>query len=350
MSDELAKKILIEAARCVDDRNWDAAVNAFERLARVRPLDPKVIYNKGVAYTRLMRFSEAKADFVRAIELENNYPLARNSYKEICNELTEIPNPLLMPTESAEKENIDNQLSVFNPITEDVPVVNIIPEPEPVILTSEEKDEIDWDKFEETGTVTIGASANIEPYVENTPAVDIPQSNINPEPDFNIFDDGIETSNAITSYEGESSFIFDEAEEPIIEKIEPINDFVITAANGITFDLNDTTTETNDKVGFKSPLETNNLDFLPAEEDLVSTKPFNPTIPDYDIIDIRTPLETANIDYIPMDAEVNKINIEPEKPISFQFEEAPEPLTINDNDDADGNEGKGRKIIFDLDA
>ncbi|MEI6519729.1 MAG: hypothetical protein WCO98_06780 [bacterium] len=350
MSDELAKKILVEVTRCVNDRNWDLAVNAFERLARIRPLDPKVIYNKGVAYTRLLRFSEAKADFVRAIELENNYPLARNSYREICIELSEIPNPLLMPTEEPVKV-VENEIPVIQE-SEIPPVIPIVEEPAVENIPAVENDTavIDWDKFEESGAITIGSpTTNNEPYVENTPALEIPQVMIPTEPEFNIFDDGgIGTSNSIASFEGESSFIFNnEDDDVIIDKKEPINDFVISTSNGISFDLNDDDLATPEPEEFKTPLETNNLDFLPSENELTSSIPFNPNIPEPEEFDFKTPLETVNLDFIPIAPEKTK-----KEPLitPFQFEEAPAPLQINDNDDDDDNEGKGRKIIFDLDA
>jgi hypothetical protein len=346
MSDELAKKILVEVTRCVNDRNWELAINAFERLARIRPLDPKVIYNKGVAYTRLKRFSEAKADFVRAIELENNYPLARNSYREICLELSEIPNPLLMPNEEPIKNIINEtpQNQESENITT-VPTIETVSEPN-IVTSSDDESVIDWDKFEESGAVTIGASSgNVDPYIENTPVIDFPQTNIKNEPEFNIFDDGIETSNTMASFEGESSFIFNNEEDYIPEKKDPVNDFIISTSNDISFDLNNDIDTNNVEKEFKTPLETNNLDFLPLDNDFTTSVPFDPNIPVLEEIEFKTPLETVNLDFIPVTPEKNKI----EEPVitPFQFEEAPGPLQINENDD---DEGKGRKIIFDLDA
>jgi hypothetical protein len=352
MSDELAKKILVEATRCVSDRNWELAVNAFERLARVRPLDPKVIYNKGVAYTRLMRFSEAKADFVRAIELENSYVLARNSYKEICQELSEIPNPLLMPNEEPIKDIIQEETSVIsNVITEEVPSIDIINEPPTAVFIDEpeEKQEIDWDKFEADGAITIGSPAgNAMPVDDESLLTDIPVVSVSPAPEFNIFDDGIETSNVVTGFEGESSFIFDNNEETIVEKKDPINDFIISSVDGISFNIDDNNATSNDIVEFKTPLETNNLDFLPSEDEISSPMSFNNNLPEPETKEFKTPLETVNLDFIPVQPEV--VHVEEPVITPFQFEEAPSPLQINDNDDDDENEGKGRKIIFDLDA
>lgn len=349
MSDELAKKILVEVTRCVNDRNWELSINAFERLARIRPLDPKVIYNKGVAYTRLKRFSEAKADFVRAIELENNYPLARNSYREICLELSEIPNPLLMPNEEPIKnvinetpENHESEQITTTPVIETVSIPD-------VISSSDEESIIDWDKFEESGSVTIGASSgNVEPYIENTPVIDYTKTNIPTEPEFNIFDDGIETSNTMASFEGESSFIFDNEDDSISENKSPVNDFIISTSDDISFDLNNDIDTNHVEKEFKTPLETNNLDFLPLDNEFTTSVPFNPNITLPEDIEFKTPLETVNLDFIPITPE--KHEIEEPTITPFQFEEAPEPLQINKNDDDDENEGKGRKIIFDLDA